>query len=104
MNERLMKYRITPRVVLADNLSNIKIEGLDESTYFYDDVEYVVEIISKEEWEYNKTGDHSLFNRNNTTNLKLKPNNGVLTIAHEFKGEQEWKITVKPVECDAHIP
>ena len=104
MHEHLMKYRITPRVVLADSVSTIKIEGVDESTRLYDEVEYKIEIIAKEEWEYNKEGEHSLLNRNNTEVLNLHPENGVITLEYAFKGEQEWRIFVKPVECDKYIP
>jgi len=104
MYDHLMKYRVTPRVVPAESMATIKIEGTDESTRLFDDVEYKIEIIAKEEWEYNKEGEHSLFNRNNTAVLNLYPENGVITLNYEFKGEQEWRVVVKPVECDAHIP
>jgi len=103
MYENLIKYRITPRVVQADKKQTIKIEGLDKSSRFYDDMEYTVKITPIEDgWGYVEDKDQQLYGRDTVTEITAKCKDGVVFFEHFFKGECEWKITVAPAS-DKHL-
>ena len=86
MYENLIKYRITPRVVQADKKQTIKIEGLDKSSRFYDDMEYTVKITPIEDgWGYVEDKDQQLYGRDTVTEITAKCKDGVVFFEHFFK-------------------
>lgn len=96
MNPRLIKFHITPRVLLADTPQTITVEGLDESCRFFDDIEYTVTITSIYEWQFATEDSCCGENCACTHTLKCRAEKGVISINYTFKGEGEWKITVVP--------
>lgn len=96
MNPRLLKFRITPRVLLSDTPQTITVEGLDSSYPFYDDIEYTVKITNAYEWNFASDDNLGYKNRNCTDILKLHSVNGVIKIDYCFKGEGEWVISITP--------
>ena len=104
MNERLLKYRITPRVVRANCATEITVEGLDESCRFYDDLTYLICICKRDNFFYFEGRECTWAGRDFMTELIVSPKNGVISFSHCFDGEQEWMIQVTRQESDLHVP
>ena len=95
----ILKYRITPRVVLADAVQKITVEGVDTLSKFYDESSYRVTIVGR-----NGTTNQSIQvdgkTRECEVSMLLFPQNGVLTIEHYFSGEQIRLITIERENLD----
>ena len=104
MNENLLKYRITPRVVCAGCETVITVEGLDESCRFYDDLSYRISILKRDGFSYFEGKEATWAGRDFITELTVSPVNGVLSFSHCFDGEQEWAIQITRLESDLHVP
>ena len=70
MESRLYNDRITPRVVKLGTLTTVTVEGLDESTRFYDELEYEVKIVEQD--GYGFADDFSMPPRVNTDSYRLQ--------------------------------
>ncbi len=104
MNEYLLKYAITPRVVKADSMQTIMVKGLDESCRFYDDMDYRVTLTPLSDgWDYFEGREFVMRGRDNSKTITCHSVDGVLSISYFFKGEDQWKITIAP-GSDKHIP
>ncbi len=104
MNEHLLKYHITPRIVKANQKQKIQVKGLDKSTLFFDDVDYIVKITAMDNWNYKENSSKNSIEKDFRTELICKPENGVITFEHFFKGENEWVINIARTRTDKHIP
>lgn len=104
MHEHLIKYRITPRVLLADATQVVTVEGLDDSCRFSDDVDYMVRITAKDGWEYKKEGAHTVGGRNCTTEIRCRSHAGIITFEHYIEGEGEWRINIGRADVKSHVP
>jgi len=99
MDQELLKFRITPRVVLANTKQTITVEGLDTLSKFYDDCEYRVTIVGMDGY----TNHKDRFDGGDCEETTiLSPKNGVLSISHFFPGEQMRYITVERVDLEKH--
>ena len=96
MNRNIIKYRITPRVLLADTPQTITLECFDKPWRFRDEIEYTIKITSIHNWDYITDDNAHFSNRNCTETFKCRSKNGIITINYTFSGEGEWKINVIP--------
>ena len=104
MNKKLLKYRITPQVVKADEVTKISVYPLDDSGRFFDDTEYAVKVSAVDDFTYPAPDSAGAGSRQHEETLVIKPENGVLSFEYNFFGEHLWHINVARVECEKHIP
>lgn len=102
MNKELLKYKITPRVVLANSTQKITVAGVDNLSKFYDDCEYRVTIVGMDGYTNQNVQNIKVFGqlRDCEACLVLSPENGVLTIEHYFPGEQMRHITIERIDLE----
>ena len=94
MNAGLLKFEITPRVVLSNKEQTVKIKALDKSFPFIDGVEYLITVIRADDWEYLKDKELTAGGRGMFTEYRLCSKNGELIFTHTFTGEGEWEIKI----------
>jgi len=104
MDKNLLKYRISPRVVQANQMQKIEVEGLDDSSRFYDDVDYKVQIVSVDGWSFKENSELRDSDRDCRSELVCRPVDGVLSIEFFFTGETRWKILITRDEAKNHTP
>lgn len=98
MEKELWNYRITPRVLKVNVEQTIEIEGLDDSYRFYDDVEYEIKILSRDEYSFEKGISAALKNNISTKIFQIKSKDGVLKFNYQFESEGLWRIYVRCLE------
>lgn len=104
MIEHIIKYNISPRVVRADSVQKVRIEGLDDGAKFYDDIEYNIKLTRVDDgWDYESDKQFLNPGRKASTEFKSRSKDSVLEFEYDFPGETEWVITVSPCS-DKHIP
>lgn len=104
MNKKLLKFRITPQVVKADEVTKISVYALDDSCRFFDDTEYSVKVSAVDDFTYPDKNNVGTGHRQHEETFVVKPENGVLSFEYKFFGEHLWHINVARVECEKHIP
>ena len=104
MNKTLLKFKITPRVVKADEVTKVEIYALDDSCRFYDDTEYVVKVSDVDSYAYPNKEQTGTGYRQIDEKIVVKPSGGVLSFEYRFTGEHLWHVNVARVECEKHIP
>lgn len=104
MNEHLLKYSISPRVVKVGEISKIEIKGVDESSIFYDDLDYRVEIIAEDNWNYKEGMSLGMYGRDTVHEMTCTPKDGVISFEYVFGSENLWTVKVTRLESDKHIP
>ncbi|MBE5750753.1 MAG: PHP domain-containing protein [Clostridiales bacterium] len=98
MNTWLLRFDISPRVVLADREQAVTVKSLDSSYPFFDRVEYLVTVIRTDGWKYVKGKELTAGGRDLFTEYKIHPKDGVITFTHNFTGEGEWEIKINYAE------
>ena len=101
MDQELFKYRISPRVVLANTKQKITVAGVDNLSRFHDDCEYRVTIVGMDGYT-NQNIQVNGQTRECEATVVLSPERGILTIEHYFPGEQMRHITIERVDLDRH--
>ncbi len=104
MDYQLLKYHITPRVVCTNKAQEIQIKGLDESSEFFDDVEYLVSVQRTDGFNYAQDKELYAGGRDLVTEYKLYPKNKVISFSHHFDFEGEWVVKISRLETEKHIP
>ncbi len=90
----LSKYRVTPRLVRADETSTVTICPLGEGLRFDDATEYLVCVIPMEAYPQTAITEKPI----RFDGMKLRPENGCLSVTYHFWDEQEWVISVTSEE------
>jgi len=89
-------FVMTPVIVPEGKKSTITIRGLGNFHQFFDDLDYQVRIIPKEQRDYLINDDFDIAKFNEECNIiDAKCENGVLTFEYTFTGEQEWCIALR---------
>lgn len=96
------RYSISPAIVPSGKSTTVTIKGHGQYHRFFDDVEYIVRVIPKEEKDYSIDDDLNIFAIEFNT-VKAKVQDGVLSFDYIFRGEQEWAISVMAKNKD-HDP
>ncbi len=102
MDKNIIKYNISPRVLCADKKQLVSVKGVDGSSEFFDDTEYIVKITACDDWSWNEGGIMSDIDCN--IEYFCYPVNGTISFEHSFKGEHEWKVEITRSEIEKHIP
>lgn len=103
MNDKLIKYRITPRVFSTGKEVTLTVEGLDESTLLYDDLTYTAKIFCHEDWKYREGKE--LYGRSQVTHeVTVSPRDGVITLSHIFPTEGVYQIEITRERSEKHLP
>jgi predicted metal-dependent phosphoesterase TrpH len=105
MDYQLLKYQISPRIVETNKPQTVSVKGVDNSCLFFDDIEYLVTVISVDGYSYKDGLEFHATGRDTTTVYYKKPENGVISFTHTFNNEGEWVIKIERAdkESDAHI-
>ena len=98
------KYKISPRVLRVGAKSTITVEGLDETTLLFDDVDYEVSVMRTDGYKYEEGKDLMQRGRRLVETQVCRPNNGVLAFTYEFDYECEYEIKIARLEGDKHFP
>ena len=102
MENYLWNHRITPRVLKKGVLQTIEIEGLDESYLFYDGIEYEVRLLARDVHTLKKELATPPKHYMNEYKYRVKSQNNVLKITHNFEEEGLWRVYIKCVDNIHH--
>ena len=100
----LGKYKISPRVLRVGAKQTISVEGLDEVTKIYDDVDYEISVTRTDGWKYKEGINFLQRGRDLTSTQICRAENGVLSFTYDFDYECEYEIKVARTEGDTHFP
>lgn len=104
MRPELRQFKIEPSVIPADRESEIKIRALDGRFLFFDDVTYNIQFIPTDYSDVAFDEKMSLFGYDQKRKtFNVTPENGVLTLKHFFKGEQQWTIKITSKDYEKHL-
>lgn len=93
MNEHLIKYRITPRILKANEEQTVTVTPLDSSCVFYDDLDYTVRVMAECDWAETPLAMEKT----------VRPVGGVLSFSFVPRGEQPFQVTVTREDSDKHM-
>ncbi len=102
VDKKHIKFQISPRVLLANKTQTVSVKGVDTSSQFFDDIEYMVKITACDDWKW-KDGE-ALLDIDCITEITCYPVNGVISFEYYFDGEHEWKVEITRTEVEKHIP
>lgn len=95
-NRSVSKYRVIPRLVRSGVPTPVSIIPLGPSMAFRDDQEYIVRFIPKEIYHDTFIDRPAQFDE-----VRVYPQNGIITVTYAFYEEQEWVLSVITPEADA---
>ena len=90
----LSKYRVSPKLLPADTVSEVRIQPLGEGLRFRDGVEYLVTVVPMEIYDKSSLVEKPI----SFDCLKVYPVDGTLTFSYRFFEEQEWTLSVTTEE------
>jgi len=92
------RWSVFPTVVEAGKPTTVTIKGYGDYWRFFDDVEYDVLLIPKEERDYLINDDFDISKYESECNVvRAHSKDGVLSFKYTFSGEQEWVIRVHAI-------
>ena len=96
----LLKFKITPQVVKANQTSVITIESLDRVCRFFDGIKYQITFTAKHDYPLWEEDQNSIFARRFNNKVIATANDGQLVVENFFYGEQEWGVEVKMLDSE----
>ena len=103
MDPHSLKFRVSPRIFKADEKCVVTIEGLDESTRLFDDLDYTLSVSSKDTWNYKDGSPCLLYDRDLTESFKVRSKGGIIKFEYFFRGETEWRIRLSCEDASKHL-
>ena len=94
-NRSVSKYRVIPRLVRAGVPTSVSVIPLGPSMAFKDGQEYIVRFIPKEIYNDTFIDRPAQFDE-----VRIYPQNGVITVTYAFYEEQEWVLSIVTPEED----
>ncbi len=103
MKAELLRYSVSPSVVMADKESEITIKSFDKNFQFHDDITYEVKVVPQDISDVPMDDEITLLGYEKARKtFYIKPCGGELKIKYFFSDEQEWCIRISCKEYEKY--